>query len=149
MAIAKVKSQGKSVFVRDLLRRNPDSRAKDINEEWEKAGNVGIISSALISQIRSAGTKPAGNGPTASKGTPQRPTVEATKKPQTSPWAAKQASSEANGQSAVAGGEGALLDELEGEIDDLIFRLKGLGGMSEVEEALRRARRMLVLDNVR
>ena len=36
-----------------------------------------------------------------------------------------------------------VLDEVEESIDDLIFRLKVLGGRPEVLEALRRARRLL------
>jgi hypothetical protein len=36
-----------------------------------------------------------------------------------------------------------VLDEVEEGIDELIFRLKGLGGRPEVLEALRRARRLL------
>ena len=34
--------------------------------------------------------------------------------------------------------------EMEGYIDDLIHKLKNMGGRQEVEEALRRARRLLV-----
>ena len=36
-----------------------------------------------------------------------------------------------------------VLDEVEEGIDELIFRLKGIGGRPEVLEALRRARRLL------
>ena len=41
-------------------------------------------------------------------------------------------------------GHGRVLHEIEGEIDELLFRLKGLGDFAEVQEALRTARRLLV-----
>jgi hypothetical protein len=45
------------------------------------------------------------------------------------------------------GSKREVLDELEGEIDGLIFKLMGVGGMSDVEEALRQARRLIVRRN--
>ena len=36
-----------------------------------------------------------------------------------------------------------VLDQVEADIDEIIFNLKGLGGMPEVEAALREVRRMV------
>ncbi|HEY2159557.1 MAG TPA: hypothetical protein VGH33_28290, partial [Isosphaeraceae bacterium] len=41
-------------------------------------------------------------------------------------------------------GLGRELHEIEGEIDDMMFRLRGLGDFPGVLEALRNARRLLV-----
>jgi hypothetical protein len=35
------------------------------------------------------------------------------------------------------------LDEIEGDIDRLIFKLMGVGGMEEIEHELRKVRRLL------
>jgi hypothetical protein len=40
-------------------------------------------------------------------------------------------------------GRGRLLAEVEEDIDRLIFRLMGAGGMEEIEDQLRRVRRLL------
>jgi hypothetical protein len=37
-----------------------------------------------------------------------------------------------------------VLDEIEGDIDRLIFKLKAVGGMDQIEGELRRVRRRLV-----
>jgi hypothetical protein len=135
-AAAKSKKGGpmKSAFVRELLGRTPEANLKAVNEAWNKAGCKGSISSTLLhlvkSKMKNASMKGSATGATAGKPGARKPT--------------KQVRSVANGHSAVAGGDGELLDELEVEIDDLIFRLKGLGGMPEAEEALRQARRFLV-----
>jgi hypothetical protein len=40
-------------------------------------------------------------------------------------------------------GRGRLLAEMEGDIDRLIFRLMRVGGMEQIEDQLRKVRRLL------
>jgi hypothetical protein len=58
--------------------------------------------------------------------------------------AAVQAPPSGSIQDSSSNSQDGMLDELETEIDDLIFRLRDVGGLSEVEEQLRQARRLLV-----
>ena len=50
---------------------------------------------------------------------------------------------EANG---YRGDRGRVLEDLEVDLDRLIFRVMGLGGLTEVEAGLRRARRAIILE---
>jgi hypothetical protein len=125
-------------FIRELLVRNPDMNFKAVNEAWIKAGNKGGISSTSLylvkSQINSTGAKGAPKAASASKPSAFKSTVTTTK---TVP-------AHASAKSVLTGSASAVLEELEGEIDGLIFKLMGVGGLLEVEEALRRARRLIV-----
>jgi hypothetical protein len=83
----------------------------------------------------------------------ETPTKPKTKKPAKAKEVAKpveQASPVANGSHASAGAVAAtghdddVLDELEEGIDELIHRIRELGGRTDVVKALRRARGLLV-----
>ncbi|HEX8203192.1 MAG TPA: hypothetical protein VF590_22135 [Isosphaeraceae bacterium] len=145
--------QGKSAFIRDLLRRNPEANPKVVNEAWREAGNEGSISNSLVSKTRSdlglSSRRRAGEPAAARRGAkpgrkPGRPAAaEAMPRPEGGPAAemAPTAAREEGGNGA--GEQEQILDSLEGSIDELIFKLKNLGGRPEIEEALRRARRLL------
>jgi len=148
--------QGKSSFIRELLGRDPEANEQVVNEAWLEAGNEGSISNSLVSKIRSdmgltgKGRSRQGGNQTR---TPKRATgargrkTEQTNGPESEiePTGGASTATQVEDQ-GVTGAEDQdrTLDELEGGIDELIFRLKGLGGKPEVEEALRRARRLLV-----
>ena len=147
------KSQKKSEFLRELFRSDPNVSEKDAVAAWQRAGNEGKISSSsyFTAKKKSVGgsrapeaaavrtkAKPSSKGP---KGKRKSEPVRAT-------------SGGPNGQSpqqetvkAVgvnkAEDRSRRLDAVEGGIDDLIFTLKEMGGVPEVEEALRAARRLL------
>jgi hypothetical protein len=138
MAPTKTKGPNKSEFIRQLLRRDPETNLKAVNAAWKKAGHTGSISNPLFFQVKARAigttTKGLANGATASKATAPKPTTKNTEP-------ARQHASKRN---VASGSNGGVLDDLEGEIDGLIFKLMGVGGMTEVEEALRRARRLIV-----
>ena len=46
------KSPGKTSFVKEFLRKNPQSKAKAVNEAWTAAGMKGTISHTVISEVR-------------------------------------------------------------------------------------------------
>jgi hypothetical protein len=140
----------KSVFVRELLGRNPEANLRAVNEAWNKAGNKGTISSTLVylikSKIPSAGTKRSADGAVAGKASVPKPKSASTKGKKAAPAhrTPVHTSPHVSSRSASSVAHGGLLDELEVGIDELIFELNSLGGLSEVEEALREARRLIV-----
>jgi hypothetical protein len=152
--------QGKSSFVRELLARDPEANEQSVNEAWEEAGNEGTISGSLVSKIRSdmglTGKKGSRDGAVAGGNktrTPKRATGTRGRKPEQTNGSESEIeptggalTATQTGDQGVTGAENQdrTLDELEGDIDELIHKLKNMGGKPEVEEALRRARRLLV-----
>jgi hypothetical protein len=43
----------KSAFVRDFIEKNPQANRKAVEEAWLAAGHEGVITSALVSNLRS------------------------------------------------------------------------------------------------
>lgn len=156
MATAAARSQGKTEFVREVLAKNKQANAQAVNDAWVAAGHDGTISTTLVQQVRSklgltgnirAGRKSSGSGKGAGSsdrshraGTPKK--LGRPRKENGEP-AATEGVSKTKGRSANST-RTHVLTSLEGEIDDLIFEVKGVGGLHELEEALRKARRILV-----
>ncbi|QDV36936.1 hypothetical protein [Tautonia plasticadhaerens] len=152
MATGKGVNQGKTAFVREQLTRDGSLNEEGINRAWQEAGNEDNISGSLVYKIRSelglTGNRGAAGGAGTAKGK-ARPKARPAAEP------AERARAEDNGQrasysepsAAVAvptGDKERALDRVEDGIDDLIGELKGLGGMDEALEALRKARRVVV-----
>lgn len=120
--------RGKQDFVRELLQRTPQSNVEAINEAWRQAGNAGSISGSLFYKIRGelglTGQRRSGNGAGSAE---------------------EAASKGRETTSAQAGERSKALESLEGDLDRLLFQVMGLGSLPDVEEALRRARRLVVL----
>jgi hypothetical protein len=128
----------KSEFVMQMLESNPDANLKAVNDAWKQGRRAGSISSTLLYLVKSkmkgggsSGAASAGAGGLtmvklgATRGRPGRPASTIVRV-------------------APSGSKGAALERIEVEIDDMIFELKSMGGMADVEEALRGARRLLV-----
>ena len=47
-----IKSQGKTSFEKEVLNDDPGGTSKDVNEAWTAGGMRGVISHALVSQVR-------------------------------------------------------------------------------------------------
>jgi hypothetical protein len=134
MAVTKGVNQGKSEFVRAQITEDPGANHQAVNKAWKAAGKRGSISVSLVTKIRAVqgvtgGKRRAGKA-TAARGRPGRPPKET----HTNGLAKKDRPA----------GRGRELEALEAEIDGLLFRAMGLGGLAEVEAALRQARRELV-----
>lgn len=132
--------QGKTAFVRDFITENPTANRKAVEEAWLAAGNEGEISSALVSNLRSE------MGLTGKRGRKNR---GAGKKGR-----AKSSPSAASAPESVAGmpkpldrrtNRGRIIEEVESDIDRLIFKLIAVGGMETIEDELRRVRRRLIV----
>jgi hypothetical protein len=143
MAIGRVRggNQGKTAFVTEHLRLNPDATDEQINEAWASAGNDGGISGSLMYKIRAkkgltgrrrtrgrdVGKK--GRARSSSMGTRVGRTAEpgvGTPRP-------------LDGRTS----RGRSIAEVEADIDRLIFKLMGVGGMETIEDELRKVRRLL------
>ena len=150
MATVKEKSEGKSMFLKEYLMDNPGAGAEAVAAAWGEAGNEGTISASLVGKVRRElgltgkglakakskarkGADAEGRGRTLrkEKGESEREDVERSPAPQ------------------VAGGERAdVLMGLEDSIDELLHEMKRAGGLPEFEEALRKARRILIRSQV-
>jgi hypothetical protein len=153
-------SEGKLEFLEEMLRKNPNVTLEAVNQAWSDSGHEGTISQSYLGKVKAnlGLTRPRG-GSRSQGGPSERPQAEPA--PRRS-WAAKSPS--ASGE-ARTGGEGPAatapaprpaepavsktedrnqaLEGLEAEIDRLLFRVMELGGLEEVEQGLRRVRRLV------
>jgi hypothetical protein len=154
MVTVRRRSEGKTEFVEEALRRDPRANPEAVNKAWSASGKKGSISVSLVRKVKMdmgltgkgrPGPRPSvGNGAAASgmpvKRGPGRP-----------PKSASAPASVANGRTLppvaprpTAGDKHRVLEQMEHEIDRLLYRLTEIGGLGEVEDALRRARRVLI-----
>jgi hypothetical protein len=136
-------NQGKTAFVQEQLRKDRTANPEAINRAWAGAGHEGEISASLVGKTRQR------LGLTGKRGArPGRPKKVAGATAEVSPKGAR--AERAAGPVALASPtngrrhRGRVLDEIEGDIDRLIFKLKAVGGMDQIEDELRRVRRRLV-----
>ena len=151
-----VKNEGKTAFVKDVLAKNATANAQAVNEAWTAAGHKGTISTTLVQNCRSdlglTGNLRSGRKAAKTNGAHGKSKVQGKKRGRP-PKSSGGAGVRTNGASSKSDfvkrstsfDRERMLDELEGEIDRLIFRIMTLEGLSAVEEALRRARRLVVL----
>jgi hypothetical protein len=131
-------NQGKSAFVVEHLRQNPNATDEEINEAWTAAGNEGSISGSLLYKIR------AKEGPTKKRGSKKKRRAKSslgTAGADRTAQMTSQTPRPLDGRTS----RGRVMAEIEADIDRLIFKLMALGGMEEVETKLRRVRRRLIL----
>ena len=153
------KGPSRTAFVEELLGREAGANLKQVNEAWASAGHEGQISPSIYYKVKRERGGTDEPSPIASKAEPgpslsQAKSLPRTPKADQAAGPSEAASSPAHRQTAPsnpttttanrADGHGRELHEIEGEIDELMFRLKGLGHFAEVQEALRAARRLLV-----
>ena len=147
MAAARTRSEGKTSFVKQVLFDNPNATRSTVNEAWRKAGMTGSISSSLVGKLR------AELGLTGRPSKTNASLSAATAKADTRPHATRKTEKMAKAVSRKPSGSAKppktsrsrLLEEIETDIDHVIFKLIGLEGLSHLEDALRRVRRELVL----
>ena len=131
---------GKTSFLKEFLHDNPQGNVKAANEAWTAAGFDGTISETLVYKTRaslgltgnlSGKTKAAAEG----KATPTGKKRGRPRKEPTAPVTGQPRGRKSNRSLA--------LNELEGDIDRLIFKVMGVGDLAEIETALREARRLV------
>jgi hypothetical protein len=131
-------SPGKSMFVKEFLNDHPQGNFTAVNEAWQAAGFNGTISPALVNQMRAklgltgnlrGGGKRSKPSPIGKKrGRPRKETIAAV-----------------NGKPAgqPRGDWSTALSDMEADIDRLMFKTMAIGDLTEIEDTLRRARRLL------
>ena len=134
-------NQGKSAFVVEHLHQNPDATDEEINVAWASAGNEGGISGSLMYKIR------AKKGLTGRRGTRGRgPGKKGRARSSSMGTRVGRTAEPAVGTPVPLDGRtsrGRSIAEVEADIDRLIFKLMGVGGMESIEDELRKVRRLL------
>jgi hypothetical protein len=164
MAAKRGVDQGKSAFIKEVLQKDSKANAKVVNEAWKAAGHDGSISTTLVQKLRAtlglagnlrAGRKPesrpaAANGAAAPNAVAPKGSGKKRGRP---PGTTKAVRPHTNGASSAVAAlsprseptGAAGLSALEGELDRMIFSLMKLGDMSDIENALRKVRRLVIL----
>ena len=162
MATTTAEKKGKTEFVREVLAKNPLANTTAVNNAWMSNGQTGSISATLVNKQRAA-LGLAGNLRAKNKPKPDSSPVNQARysdkkrgrKPKgTVSEIGLHTGPHSNGrrtdQPAVklelrgkASGRHESLEELEADIDRLLFKVMGLGGLSAIEESLRQTRRLL------
>jgi hypothetical protein len=139
--VTPTRNVSKTGFVKEFLNVHPQANTRAVNEAWASAGNEGGISGSLIYKIRAKegltgneegqrpGRREERTGPVVAGGT------RAERTPEPVVGTPKPADRRTN--------RGRVIEEVEGDIDRLIFKLMGAGGMEQIEDALRVVRRRL------
>jgi hypothetical protein len=136
----KASSPGKSMFAKEFLHDNPQGNVDAVNKAWEAAGFDGTISPALVNQMR-AKLGLTGNLRGMPKAGAYGKATSTGKKVGRPP---KQTTAAINVQPRMSGSAPTVvLNELEADIDRLIFKAMVIGDLTEIENSLRRARRLL------
>jgi hypothetical protein len=134
---------GKTAFVKEFLNDHPEGTGNDVNEAWTSAGFEGSISRTLVDKTRALlGLTGNLRGKIKKLKTSAKAKAHYTgKKRGRKP---KETTASVSGQLPRSNSNRSLaLNELEADIDRLIFRVMGVGDLTEIEDSLRRARRLL------
>lgn len=138
MATGRGGNQGKSAFVTEHFQQNPKATDAEITEAWAAAGNEGTISGSLIYKIR---TKEGLTGRRGAKGRGAGKKGRAKSSPRVA--GASEPMAETSKPLDRRTNRVRVVAEVEADIDRLIFKLMGVGGMEEIEDELRKVRRLL------
>ena len=142
-AKAETATPGKTSFLKEFLHDNPQGNVAAVNAAWQAQGFAGTISPALVNKTR------ASMGLTGNlRGKPKKTkTAAKAKAPYTGKKRGrkpKETAAAANGQPrGRKSGRTIALTDLEADIDRLVFRVMEIGNLTEIEDSLRRVRRLL------
>ena len=130
-------SPGKSMFVKEFLNDHPQGNTDAVNDAWQAAGFDGTISATLVNKTRSI-LGLTGNLRGMPKAGAYGKATSTGKKVGRPP---KQTTATVNVQ--PRGNQSTVLNDLEADFDRLIFKAMVIGDLTEIEDSLRRARRLL------
>ena len=134
----------KTAFIQDLLKNSPDMKAKEAVAAWLNAGNEsGLSVTAFYKAKRDMGL---GQDTGKTHGNARKATAKIRGKTLSKPQPSRERTQAAsmNGRHANAGSmPTATNDQLEADIDNLIFKLSLMSGTEEIQGTLRVARRQL------
>ena len=147
------RNQGKTEFVKEVLTKNPHANAQAVRDEWTTTGHSGSISQTLVNKQRSlmglAGNLKGGRPRRSESAEAAKPAYTGKKRGR-KPKSASLNGHESTGDArsfgeprAKVGGRHAQMSQIEADIDRLLFRVMSLGGLENIEDSLRRTRRLL------
>jgi hypothetical protein len=136
-----------------VLQDNPHANAKAVRDAWTAAGHSGSVSQTLVNKQRSAmglagnlkGGRPKGSGSAASA-KPAYTGKKRGRKPKSAGVNGHPAPSNGGAYGASrpkTGGRQTQLTQIEADLDRLLFRVMHIGGLEDIEDSLRRTRRLL------
>jgi hypothetical protein len=142
------KNLGKTSFVKELLFDNPQANPTAVNEAWTAAGMGGTISPTLVNKVRAelglTGNLRGRASKTESVANSKRAKRE------------KKHGGKKKGKTLAGSIEATMVQrssrrmpraqaivQVEAEIDRLLFLVMNIGGLTDVENSLREARRRL------
>jgi len=150
-------SEGKYEFLEQMLRQDSSINLEEVNQAWKSSGHEGTISQSYLGKVKAelGLTRPRGKSE-ADKGRGREPASEPAPKrrrPDQQPAESRGAragaerSTAASASTAADEGEAEdrdrALEELEAELDRLLFQVMEMGGLEEVVQELRRVRRLI------
>jgi hypothetical protein len=128
---------GKRMFVKEFLNDHPEGNHSAVNTAWQDAGFDGTISKTVVDKMR-ASLGLTGN----LRGKNKKSKTIATGKKRGRPR--KDATSMVSAPPRSSNGHHtSVLHDLETDIDRLLFKTMGIGNLTEIEDSLRRTRRLL------
>jgi hypothetical protein len=128
------KSENKSGFVKEFLNDHPDGNVDAVNKAWAAAGMNGAIGSTLVNKMRAA------LGLTGNlRGNTKMSNASATSKKRAEPR--KETTAAANEK--PRDNRSAVLNDMEVDLDRLMFKAMAIGDLTEIEDTLRLLRRLL------
>ena len=132
-----VLNPGKTMFVKEFLNDHPQGNIRAVNEAWKAAGFHGAISKTVVFKVKSSmGLTENGRAST------KKSKTSATRKIRVAPR--KVITPAVNVQPRGSNSNRSLaLNELEADIDRLLFKVMGIGSLNEIEDSLRQVRRLL------
>jgi hypothetical protein len=134
---------GKAGFTKEFLNDHPEATSREVNEAWANAGMLGTISHTVVSEVRKVLGLTGKTAPSSRK-QPSRAAAPTSTLQRRTP--AAETGSTGNIVKATTTHDTsrtAVLLAVEEQIDRLIFQMMGLGELTEIETALREARRAL------
>lgn len=147
MAASPLSDQGRRAFVKRMLDQDREADDRSINRAWREAGHTGSIDARSIGKVRSelARAQVPVAQPTSDRSQGDQPRAAATSTSQVNGSAAPDRPQRPPSPEAKVKGRGRALEELERDLDQLLFRVMEIGGLAEVEEGIRRSRRLVIL----
>ena len=135
-----VSTPGKTMFVKEFLNDHPEGNVKAVNDAWTAAGFDGTISPTVVNKMR-ASLGLAGN----LRGKTERSKTRANGKATSTGKKRGRPRKETTAAVTVEPRENRseVLNDLEADIDRLMFKVMGIGDLTEIEDSLRRTRRLL------
>jgi len=132
-----VVNPGKTMFVKEFLNDHPQGNVDAVNAAWQAAGFDGTISDTLVNKMR-ASLGLTGNIRANSKKHKTGVTGKTRESPRQQTTAAVNVQPRGSNSARTV-----VLNDLEADIDRLLFKVMGMGDLTEIEDSLRRARRLL------